>query len=85
MVLFFANVWWYETLGNSQQLHCQGTTTFDARTETQITTSPPMFYDRMLAAGVIHLSKYLLHFQRFQLQLLTSCNDHLLIQLQYFS
>ncbi|WP_227626088.1 hypothetical protein, partial [Geofilum rubicundum] len=39
----------YETLGISELLHYQGTTTVDARTEDQITTSPPMFYDRVLA------------------------------------
>jgi len=47
--LLAANVLRYETLGISELLHYQGTTNFDARTEARITTSPPMFYDRVLA------------------------------------
>jgi len=42
------NVLRYETLGISELLHYQDTTTVDARTEARITTSPPMFYDRVL-------------------------------------
>jgi hypothetical protein len=38
----------YETLGISEPLHYQGTANFDARTKARITTSPPMFYDRVL-------------------------------------
>ena len=48
-----ANGWRYETLGVSELLHYQGTMNFDARTEAQITTSPPMFYDRVLSAVFI--------------------------------
>jgi len=47
-----ANGWRYETLGISELLHYQGTTDFDARTEARITTPPPMFYDRVLGAGI---------------------------------
>jgi hypothetical protein len=58
-----ANGWRYETLGISELLHYQGTTDFDARTEAQITTSPPMFYDRVLAPVIFYLLVYsvLLH------------------------
>ena len=41
--------WRYETLGSSELLSYQGTMNFDTRTEAQITTSSPMFYDRVLA------------------------------------
>jgi hypothetical protein len=47
------NVWRYETLGISELFHYQGTANFDARTKARITTSPPMFYDRVLATVVI--------------------------------
>jgi len=50
--LMNANGWRYETLGISELLHYQGTTDFDARTEARITTPPPMFYDRVLGAGI---------------------------------
>jgi hypothetical protein len=40
-------------LGVSELLHYQGTTTFDARTNARLTTSPPMFYDRLLAVDFI--------------------------------
>jgi len=46
------NGWRYETLGISELLHYQGTANFDARTKARITNSPPMFYDRVLYAGV---------------------------------
>lgn len=45
----------YETLGNSKRLHYQGTANFDARTEAQITTPHPMFYDRVLVAVLYYL------------------------------
>jgi len=51
-----ANGWRYETLGSSELLHYQGTTTLYARTEAQITTLPPMFYDRVLGAGLYSFS-----------------------------
>lgn len=41
-----------KSLGVSEQLHYQGTATFDASTEDRITTSPPMFYDRVLCPVV---------------------------------
>src|SRR5690554_3497112 len=50
------NGWRYETLGSSELLHNQDTTTVDARTEVRITTSPPMFYDRVLCPGFYSLS-----------------------------
>ncbi len=49
----------YETLGISELLHYQGTTNFDGRTKARITTSPPMFYDRVLAAGDLFPSLFL--------------------------
>jgi len=45
---FALNGWRYETLGVSELLNYQGEVNFDARTEAQLTTSPPMFYDRVL-------------------------------------
>jgi len=47
--LMCPNVLRYETLGISELLHYQGGTTFDARAEARITTTAPMFYDRVLA------------------------------------
>ncbi len=50
-----------ETLGSSELLNYQGTTNLDTRTEVRITTSPPMFYDRMLnkSSFVGSLGKFL--------------------------
>ena len=57
------NVLRYETLGISELLHYQVTANFDARTEARITTSPPMFYDRVLAPVIIFQSSVYLSFQ----------------------
>ena len=54
-----ANGWRYETLGVSELLHQQGRVNFDARTKNRITTQPPMFYDRVLAAGDLFASLFL--------------------------
>jgi hypothetical protein len=43
----------YETLGISELLRYQDTLNFDARTEARITTSPPMFYDRVLGTVLL--------------------------------
>jgi len=47
------NGWRYEIVADFGARHCQATMKFDARTEARITTSTPMFYDRVLC-GVIY-------------------------------
>ena len=59
-----ANGWRYETLGISELFHDQGTTNYDASTKVRLTTSPPMFYDRVLATALI----YSLFFALFLIQ-----------------
>ena len=48
------NVLRYETLGISELLHYQSTRNFDARTKARLTTTPPMFYDRVLGGVIYH-------------------------------
>src|SRR5690554_5255822 len=57
-IIMGGNGWRYETLGISELQHYQGTTNFDARTEARITTSPPMFYDRVL--GLVIFSSFVI-------------------------
>ena len=42
-----------KSLGVSELLHYQGTINLEARTDARLTTTPPMFYDRLLPAGFI--------------------------------
>ena len=50
-----ANGLGYETVRFSELLHYQCTTNFDARAEARITTTPPMFYDRVLCGVFISI------------------------------